>query len=305
MSILRAPRPHSNFYILNKSISEDQSLSWAARGLLVYLLGKPDHWRVSTAALIKETERTRLHSGRDAVRALLGELIEAGYITRTSVRDGAGKITGYDYTVSELCASPETGNPSPDKASMVKPGTDHPGPDKPSPADPPLVSIDNKSSIEKEVSIEVATGSSTPDRDANLPDLFHDEKAERKVRQQTEPKKEAETAPIWNAYAAAYEKRYGVPPVRNARVNGQLSQFVKRLGAEEAPQVAAWFVWHNNRYYVQKTHSVNCLLADAENLRTEWATGRRVTATAAQEADRLQETGDMWARIIEKHRSKV
>ncbi|HJV52761.1 MAG TPA: hypothetical protein VJ652_14940, partial [Noviherbaspirillum sp.] len=71
-----------------------------------------------------------------------------------------------------------------------------------------------------------------------------------------------------------------------------------RLGAEEAPMVAAWFVGHNNRYYVQKMHAVGCLLADAEKLRTEWATGRRVTAAAAQEADRLQDTGDMWGRIM-------
>lgn len=45
---------------------------------------------------------------------------------------------------------------------------------------------------------------------------------------------------------------------------------------------------------------MDALLADAEKLRTEWVTGRRVTATAAWEADRLQEKGDMWRRIIEE-----
>lgn len=30
MSIIRAPRPEGNFYLLNKSISEDQRLSWAS-----------------------------------------------------------------------------------------------------------------------------------------------------------------------------------------------------------------------------------------------------------------------------------
>ncbi|HJV52837.1 MAG TPA: hypothetical protein VJ652_15320, partial [Noviherbaspirillum sp.] len=89
------------------------------------------------------------------------------------------------------------------------------------------------------------------------------------------PKPEKEPPPtgrIWMHYAEAYERRYGTAPVRNATVNGQLAQLLTRLGAEEAPMVAAWFVGHNNRYYVQKMHAVGCLLADAEKLRTEWAT---------------------------------
>jgi hypothetical protein len=114
-------------------------------------------------------------------------------------------------------------------------------------------------------------------------------------------KEPAPTTAIWSAYADAYLHRYRAEPVRNAKVNGQLANLLNRLGAEEAPQVAAFFVGHNNRYYVQKMHSVDCLLADAEKLRTEWATGRRVTAAAAQEADRLQDTGDMWGRIIDQH----
>jgi hypothetical protein len=113
----------------------------------------------------------------------------------------------------------------------------------------------------------------------------------------------APTAAIWHAYASAYGHRYGIEPVRNAKVNGQLAQLLARLGAEEAPRVAAFFVSHNNRYYVQKLHAVDCLLNDAEKLRTEWATGRRVTATAANEADRLQQSGDMWAQIIAEHQT--
>lgn len=109
------------------------------------------------------------------------------------------------------------------------------------------------------------------------------------------------TAGVWNSYADAYKRRYGAEPVRNAKVNGQLSQFVKRLGRDEAPGVAAWYVASNNRFYVQKRHTVDCLLSDAEGLRTEWATNRRVTETLAREADRLQSSGDMWERIIDKH----
>jgi hypothetical protein len=112
------------------------------------------------------------------------------------------------------------------------------------------------------------------------------------------------TAGIWAAYSDAYEVRYHVKPVRNAKVNGQLSQLLKRLGTDEAPLVAQFFVGHNNRYYVQKMHAVDCLLSDAEKIRTEWATGRRVTSTAASEADRIQDTGDMWGRIAAEHEGR-
>lgn len=113
-----------------------------------------------------------------------------------------------------------------------------------------------------------------------------------------------ETGELWASYSSAYQTRYGAAPVRNAKVNGQLSQLLKRIGADEAPGVAAWYVSSNNRFYVQKRHSVDCLLADAEGLRTEWATNTRVTETRAREADRLQTNGDMWGRLLDEAQEK-
>lgn len=109
-----------------------------------------------------------------------------------------------------------------------------------------------------------------------------------------------ETGEVWSAYAEAYEARYRATPVRNAKVNGQIAQLLKRIGKDEAPAVARWYVASQNRFYVQKRHSVDCLLADCEGLRTEWATNTRVTETRAREADRLQTNGDMWGRLIEQ-----
>ena len=50
--------------------------------------------------------------------------------------------------------------------------------------------------------------------------------------------------------------------------------------------MAAFFVGHNGRWYVEKGHSVAVMLPDAEKLRTEWATGRTVTNTRARQVDR-------------------
>lgn len=114
----------------------------------------------------------------------------------------------------------------------------------------------------------------------------------------------APTAAVWDAYSAAYQTRYGAPPVRNARVNGQLAQLVARLGAEEAPHVAAHYVGHNGAYYVRSMHDTAALLRDAEKLRTEWATGRRVTQTAATQVDRTQTNYDSFAPLIAEARAR-
>lgn len=137
MSIIRAPRPEGNFYLLNKAISEDQRLSWAARGMLVFLLGKPDHWEVSTHHLISQTKDCLgKASGRDAVRGLIRELEQAGYLQIFLERAEGGEFGGRSYTVSE------------------SPATDYPGPVEPSPVNPPLVSIEGKQGLNKAARIE-------------------------------------------------------------------------------------------------------------------------------------------------------
>lgn len=106
------------------------------------------------------------------------------------------------------------------------------------------------------------------------------------------------TSEAWAAYCRAYADRYGTEPTRNATVNAQLAQVVKRLGAEESPHVAAWYVAHNAAYYVSRGHSVAALLSDCEKLRTEWATGNRITATKARQLDKTQANGDVWQKLI-------
>lgn len=92
----------------------------------------------------------------------------------------------------------------------------------------------------------------------------------------------------WKFYTDAFFNRYGTEPVRNSKVNSQVKQFVKRIGYAESPLVAASFVSNNTQYYVSRGHSVDCLLADAEKIRTEWATGNVMTNTRANQIDKSQ-----------------
>lgn len=92
----------------------------------------------------------------------------------------------------------------------------------------------------------------------------------------------------WKSYSDAYFLRYETEPVRNATINTQVKAFVKRIGVEEAPHVAAFFVQSNAAFYVQRGHAFGNLLADAEKLRTEWVTGRTMTGTRARQIDQSQ-----------------
>jgi hypothetical protein len=96
----------------------------------------------------------------------------------------------------------------------------------------------------------------------------------------------AATSATWNAYAEAYERRYGTPPIRNAMVNGQIASLLRRVPMEEAPAIADYYLSLSKRYYVESQHPVGALLKDCESVRTQWATGRTMTSTKAQQTDR-------------------
>lgn len=77
----------------------------------------------------------------------------------------------------------------------------------------------------------------------------------------------------WESYRSAYRTRYGVDPVRNRKTNSLLCQVVDKLGEEEAPKVAKFYLTRNKPSYVSSKHAPDLLSRDAEGLRTEWATG--------------------------------
>jgi hypothetical protein len=92
----------------------------------------------------------------------------------------------------------------------------------------------------------------------------------------------------WEAYATGYFERYGIDPVRNAKVSKQVVDFCKRVPQAEAPSIARFFVASNSSFYVGRGHQFGNLLADAEKMRTEWATGRSMTTATARQIDSTQ-----------------
>jgi len=87
------------------------------------------------------------------------------------------------------------------------------------------------------------------------------------------PKPETPTSATRAAFIEAFTARYGVAPVLAARQNGQLAQVVRMIGAEEAPEVARFFLRCDRQAYLNRTHDVGQLLQDAASLRTQWKAG--------------------------------
>ena len=97
MATFRIQKNRENPYVmLDKFSVNDSALSWKAKGLLAYLLSKPDDWQVYERDIIAHAR-----DSRDSVRAGLKELEAAGYIVREQVRNHRGRFAAKRYQVFE------------------------------------------------------------------------------------------------------------------------------------------------------------------------------------------------------------
>jgi len=94
--IRRAPNRDRWVTVDNRAV-EDPRLSLKAKGLLAYLLSRPDNWRASPEHLATTTS-----SGEYAIRNALNELRDCGYAKLTRPRGDKGLISGTEWVISEL-----------------------------------------------------------------------------------------------------------------------------------------------------------------------------------------------------------
>lgn len=96
MSIIRV-RKDARYFTASNEPFVDEKLSWEARGLMGYLLTKPDNWQVRTFDLTKKGP-----AKEHKVRRMLAELRKAGYMNRIRITLSGGK---FDW-VTEVYESP-------------------------------------------------------------------------------------------------------------------------------------------------------------------------------------------------------
>lgn len=95
--IIRARHDKDDPYFrLRRATAQDVQLSWAARGIIAYVLSKPDNWEVRVEDLIEQGDL-----GRNAIYRILGELQRLGYIHRYKERLGDGRIARWVMDVYE------------------------------------------------------------------------------------------------------------------------------------------------------------------------------------------------------------
>jgi len=95
MSIIRVERMSQPYTMISNVTLQDTSVSLEARGLLTYLLSKPDAWVVIVTWLQEE-----MNVGRVKLNRIIKELETAGYIVTRVIRED-GQIVRYERIVYE------------------------------------------------------------------------------------------------------------------------------------------------------------------------------------------------------------
>ena len=93
------------FARVTKSMLDDKRLSWKAKGVLSYLLGKPVNWKVRATDIINHGK-----DGKSAVWTSLKELRTHGYCRVVPIRTPTGTIIEWQWQISDspIFAKPDT-----------------------------------------------------------------------------------------------------------------------------------------------------------------------------------------------------
>jgi hypothetical protein len=115
-TIIRVNHSAQPYFMVARSVAQNEAISYEALGLLCYLLSKPNDWEIQPKALARE------HCGRDKAYRLIDELLKARHIERTAVKNELGRIMRVEYVVYE--------SPLPEKPDTAKPDMDKPDTEK-------------------------------------------------------------------------------------------------------------------------------------------------------------------------------
>ncbi|UXS59864.1 DnaD domain protein [Staphylococcus ureilyticus] len=97
MATFRVHKESGNFVTVHKDFIYDNKLSARSKGILLYLLSRPNDWQIYTSEVQKH-----MKDGVKSVNSAVNELISIGYIKRTLKRSENGTFKGYEYQVYEI-----------------------------------------------------------------------------------------------------------------------------------------------------------------------------------------------------------
>lgn len=123
INLERAPKDRDNPYgMLRRATFDGSALTFEERGVLAYILMKPDNWQANIKDLMREGD-----IGRDKTYAIIKGLISKGYAERIEIRDDKGHFLGTRIKIYEqpLPEKPDTDNPHTDLPDTAGPDTEN------------------------------------------------------------------------------------------------------------------------------------------------------------------------------------
>ena len=140
MAIVRIPKV-KNYTIMSNHHLTDPNLSLKAKGLMSYMLSRPDNWDFTIEGLARQNME-----GADAIARIIRELEARGYVIRSRTRNKAGKFTDMEYSILE-CPLDMTNVQTITAENVPMPAHGEPIPDHPIPNYPlpenPIVDAPN------------------------------------------------------------------------------------------------------------------------------------------------------------------
>lgn len=132
MAVFRVERTQ-NYTVMSNYHLRDRRLSLKAKGLLSLMLSLPEDWDYTLSGLARISLE-----GKDAIRAAVVELEQAGYVQRRQTTDKAGKFSSNEYIIREWPnpeklppKGPSAADPSSENPTARKPSAAFTSPEKP------------------------------------------------------------------------------------------------------------------------------------------------------------------------------
>ena len=108
-----------NYTVMSNYHLQDRNLSYKAKGLLSFMLSLPEDWDYSLNGLVAVSKESK-----KAIRNILSELINKGYVVREQGRGEKGYYK-YDYIIREIPVNVlEKDHPDTQKGDAVKGDTE-------------------------------------------------------------------------------------------------------------------------------------------------------------------------------------
>lgn len=171
MSTIRVAR-RRRYTAVDRRPINDERLSFKARGLLVWLLDKPDDWEISIDAIAGKVTT----DGTAAVRSAMKELEALGYLVRRRYREGGRyQVEHRLYEHPELATQPQLQDAETEPGDTTAPDAEIACGDPP----PPPAKNHGGKPHDQELKTDTENGSKTPAPDGAAP---VDELAERRKK---------------------------------------------------------------------------------------------------------------------------